>query len=426
MQKYLTRLPQDLQDLIRTASDVAFDLKMPICLVGGFVRDLILEVKNLDLDFVVEEDGIKFTEELTRRLRARLVMHKRFGTATIFLGHLYKIDVATARSEIYPEPASLPLVTSGTIKDDLKRRDFTINAMAISISRDGFGKLIDFFGGQHDLKNKRVRVLHELSFIDDPTRILRAIRFEKRYNFKIEPVTLKSLKAAVKLKMLEKVEPQRVRDDLILVLKERDPLREIKRIQELCGFGFIAPGLSATKKTCVLIGALEKEIAWFKRAFPRRRELDLWLLYLLFLIEPLNLSATKKFCLEFALRKGETKRILSFKKITPGFIKQLIREKLKPAKIFSLLEPLSYEVILAAKAKYKNRLLQKRIADFFEIYNGMRVSIRGEDLHRLGMAPGPYYKKIFTCVLKEKLNGKIKSRTDELALIQKLINKKWR
>jgi tRNA nucleotidyltransferase (CCA-adding enzyme) len=423
MEKYLKRLPQEIQRLIEIASDVAFRLKMPLYLVGGFVRDLILGVKNLDLDFVVEADGIKFAQILTRRLKARMISHKRFGTATIILEHRNKIDIASARSEVYPKPASLPVVSFGNIKDDLKRRDFTINAMAINLSSKNFGKLIDFFDGQSDLRHKRIRILHNLSFIDDPTRILRAIRFKTRYNFHIESRTLCCLKEAVKLKMLQKVEPQRLRDDLILILKEKNPIKEIKCIQKLTGFNFIEPHLYVSNKTYNFLNSMEKQILWFEKNYPQRRNLDTWLIYFVGLIDSLKIKYTENLLDRLALRKGEKKRILSFKKINLKHIRPLCRLKTTPAKIFNLLEPLSYEVILMLKTKYKNKNLQRHIEDFFEIYNGMRLSIRGEDLKRLGIAPGPYYKKIFTKVLQAKLNGEIKTRDQEIALINKYIKK---
>jgi tRNA nucleotidyltransferase (CCA-adding enzyme) len=219
MKEYLKKLPKELRSLIIIARNLASVNHMPVYLVGGIVRDLILGAKNLDLDIVVHGDGIKFAEAFTQKLKAKLIRHKRFGTATIILGSGLKFDIATARKEFYPQPASLPEVTGGTLKDDLFRRDFTINAMAISIGARDFGKLIDFFAGREDILHRKIHILHDLSFIDDPTRILRAIRFEKRYNFRIEPKTLGALKEAVGLKMLEIIQPQRLSHELILILK---------------------------------------------------------------------------------------------------------------------------------------------------------------------------------------------------------------
>ncbi|MDD5595678.1 MAG: hypothetical protein PHY94_05485, partial [Candidatus Omnitrophica bacterium] len=211
MRKYLEQLPKEIKDLLRLIGKTSGKLKMPAYLVGGFVRDLVLGVNNFDLDIAIEGEGIVFAEDLSKELGGKLTLHRRFRTATLAPSHKLKIDIATARREIYPQAASLPEVRPGCLKDDLFRRDFTINAMAVSISGEDYGKLIDIFGGRNDLREKKIRILHDLSFIDDPTRILRAIRFQERFAFKIEPQTLKLLKAACRNKMLESVEPQRLR-----------------------------------------------------------------------------------------------------------------------------------------------------------------------------------------------------------------------
>ncbi len=402
-------------------SNIASRNNMPAYLVGGCVRDLILGVKNLDLDIAVEGDGIKFAEDCALALQAKIIRHRRFGTATLLIKPNLKVDVATARKEFYPQPASLPVVTPGTLRDDLRRRDFTVNAMAISIIERDFGRLIDFFGGKSDLIHRRIRTLHDLSFIDDPTRILRAIRFEKRYNFRIETETLSHLKAATRLKMLEKVHPHRLRDELILILKEEEPLRQIKRIQELAGFAFISPRLTISDSNYKRLCSIKRGIEWMKKNYPERRRLDTWLIYFMAMIDSFSLRDIRDICRKFALRRGDEKRMFSYKKLKPAFIKELGRAKIRPSRIFSLLEPLSYEVIILIKAKYKNRRLQKNIEDFFQIYNGMHVLISGDDLYQMGIAPGPYYKKIFTQVLEAKLGGIIKTKEQELALIRRLL-----
>jgi len=420
MKEYLNKLPKEILDLIYAACDIANRDSLPIYLVGGFVRDLILGVKNFDLDMVVEGDGINFAEKFAKCLKAKLIRHRRFGTATIILSNHLKIDIASARKEFYPKPAHLPVVENASLKDDHFRRDFTINAMAISIGQENFGELIDFFGGEDDLKKKKIQILHSLSFLDDPTRILRAIRFEQRYDFKIEPNTLRYLRQAVKLRMLEIVEPQRVRDELILMLKEDRPIKEIKRIKHLVGFKFINKRLSVTKKILSLLALIEKEINWYRNTKSFRRPLDTWLIYFIGLTDSLSVNDLKSICRKFGLKKGEEKRIITYKKIKPKLFRELGKEKIKPSKIFSSFESLSYEVILLLKAKYKNRHFQQHINDFFEIYNDMRLYISGEDLHNLGIPPGPYYQKIFSMVLNAKLNGLVKTKEEELAMIKKL------
>ena len=423
MKKYLGKLPQGIRDLISLSGELAYSDNMSFYLIGGFVRDLILGVKNLDLDMVVEGDGIKFAEALSARLNVGLVRHKRFGTATVIVDKHLKVDIATARREYYPEPAHLPEVTCGILKDDLFRRDFTINAMAVSINRKDFGRFIDCFGGKKDLVNKKIRVLHDLSFIDDPTRILRAIRFEQRYNFKIEPKTLKLLRQADKSKMLQRVQPQRLRDELILILKEENPLKQLTRIEKLIGFDFISRGLSLSKNTCVFMKSIANQIDWFRKSYPKRRQLDSWLIYFIGLIGAQNTDVIKSVCRKFAFRKGEEKRILAYKKIGHDFIKELSRNTIKPSKIFSLLEPLSYEVIILIRAKSKDKALQRHIDNFFRVYNGARLYISGEDLREIGLAPGPHYQKILQRTLNAKLDGLVETKNEELGLIRRIVRR---
>lgn len=423
MKDYLNSLPGDIQKIIRLISKIGTEQNVPVYLVGGFVRDLMIGVNNLDLDIVVEGDGIKFAEDFSSCFGGRLLRHRRFGTATIIQDTL-KIDIATARKELYPQPAHLPLVKPGKLKDDLFRRDFTINAMALDISAKGFGQLIDYYHGKEDLEKKIIRVLHDASFIDDPTRILRAIRFGKRYDFKIEPNTLVNLKDAIKRGMLKRVQAQRIRDDLILILKENNPIQQLKSLDRLASFDFLSSNLHVSEKTFKFMQVVQKEINWFKKSFPQRRILDAWLIYFIILIDSLSVASTKKLSRKLALRAGEEKRILAYKQINQKEIQRLSNNNAAPSRIYAFFEPLSYEVIILLKARYKNSQFQEYIKDFFQVYNGMRICISGNDLADLGVMPGPRYKKIFLQVLNAKLNGLIKTKEEELSLIKKLIKLK--
>ena len=174
-------------------------------LVGGFVRDLLLRIDNFDIDIVIEGDGIRFAKELARRFGARTRVHKEFGTAKVLFPGGFKVDVASARLEYYRAPAALPIVEHSSLKLDLYRRDFTINTLAISLNTNTFGELIDFFGAQRDIKEKSIRVLHSLSFVEDPTRVFRAVRFEQRFRFHIGKFTVNLIKNAVKMSFLAKI-----------------------------------------------------------------------------------------------------------------------------------------------------------------------------------------------------------------------------
>jgi len=421
MKRYLNNLPRDILDLIYLAGDIAVKLRMHAYLIGGFVRDLFLGVPNFDLDIVIQGDGIKFASEFADYFNVRLTAHSRFGTATLITPERIKLDIATARTEVYPQPASLPQVFLGTIRDDLARRDFTINALAIDLLPENFGKLVDFYQGRQDLEAGIIRILHDLSFIDDPTRIIRAVRFEQRFKFKIEPHSLKLLKEAKRLGMLKRVSPHRLRDEVILILKEPCVKRCILRLESLVGLDFIHPHLRLNRINLRYLTAIKNVIDWFNNNFAiTHRALDSWLMYFIGLLAgALSVGEINQVCKKFALRRGEIKRIISYNRFSSRIALQLSKRNILPSQIYRLLEPLSFEVILLIKASYKNKFLNLNIEKFFKHYNGMRIYIRGEDLTKIGIAPSPDYKKILNRLLYLQLDGKINSKQEALEQVKK-------
>lgn len=419
LKRRLDNLPAPTRRLIAAVRETSRKRRVDAYLVGGFVRDLILERQNLDLDVCVEGDGIAFAGSLASGRGGTFTPHRRFGTATVRLGGR-TIDVATARRESYPCPASLPVVTAGSLREDLFRRDFTVNSLAVSLRGGSFGTLIDFFGGTGDLRLGRIRALHSRSFIDDPTRILRGVRFEQRLRFRFEEETLAWLKEAVKAKMLECVEPQRMRDELILLLKEQRPYDCVKRLGRLGGMRFIYPALAVSAGTARLFSSVARQIRSFRGEFPSRRPLDVWLMYFMALLDPLSAQQAEKVCRRFVLRKGEQKRIESYFAVRKS-VSARIRAGVGPVALFRLLEPLSYEVILTAAAKSGSTAVQKRIQGFFARHHETRVEVRGEDLIDLGLEPGPRYRRILSRLLDARLNGDVKTKAEELELCRKLI-----
>src|SRR5512143_4050626 len=204
------RLPARVLALLRAAGEGAERLEMKAFAVGGFVRDIMMRVENLDVDIVGEGDGIRFAEAFAEEQGARLRPHYKFGTAVMVFPDGFKLDVATARVEYYLKPAALPTVEYSSLKQDMYRRDFVINTLAVRLSPEGFGEVIDFFGAQRDIKEKIIRVLHSLSFVEDPTRILRAMRFERRFGFTVGRHTLNLIRNAVRLDLLSKIPKPRL------------------------------------------------------------------------------------------------------------------------------------------------------------------------------------------------------------------------
>ena len=424
MNKCLNNLPRELSMIIRQVSKISAENRMPAYLVGGCLRDLILKTKNLDLDIAVEADGIFFAQKLAQKLKASIKIHNRFKTATLILTSGLKVDIATTRKEIYPYSAALPVVSSGSLYEDLKRRDFTINALALSLAKVKDKEIIDPYGGCADLALGYVRILHNLSFEDDPTRIFRAVRFSQRFNFKIEPKTFALLKQASALRLLDKVSDQRKREELILALKEKNPFSLIKQLGDLGALTFISPQLKISRSTKILFNSLDREIAWFVRNFPEHRMLKIWLVYFMGLLAPLTLSEVTRIVRRLSLTKIDQQQVASCYKLRKKTIAALSRKQITPNQIFLLLEPLGYEIIIFLRAISQNNNLLKHSQSFIKKYNGMRLCVNGCDLRSLGVVPGPEYRKIFTKVLAAKLNGQVKSRQTELALIRKLVKNK--
>src|SRR3989475_5291242 len=229
-----------LQEIGRLADDIG----MPAYLVGGLVRDLLLGHKNLDVDLTVEGDGMTFARRLADQHGAGLKIFDRFATALVVFPDGFKLDVATARRESYAHPTALPTVRPSSIKDDLYRRDFTINALAIRLNVSRFGELVDFYGGLRDLEHKVIRVLHSRSFVDDPTRVFRAIRFEQRFGFRIEKHTLTLLKEAAASDLVHRLSGPRLRNEVMRLLSEQAPIRTIRRMAEFDLLRFLHTGLA--------------------------------------------------------------------------------------------------------------------------------------------------------------------------------------
>lgn len=420
----MTKEKNKVSSILKTIGTLADEMNYRAFIVGGFVRDLLLRVENFDVDIVVEEDAIKFAAQLAKKVKGSLVVHRKFGTATVAMPDKFKIDVTTARSEFYRHPAALPEVEFASLKDDLYRRDFTINAMAIRLNRKGLGALVDFFDAQKDLKRKIIRVLHDQSFIDDPTRIFRAVRFEQRYNFNIEKQTENLIKRAVSLEMFNKTEKQRLRNELILILKESTPLKAVLRMAELHELRFIHPKIVLNDKAIKSFAAVAKTIEYFEKEFSHKRSVDTWLLYLFSLLEHLSYKQIQDVCNKFVFTRGDTLRILATKKLSPGILKKLNSKRINPSQIYKLLKPLSYETILFIMSKAKAMRVKKRISSFFKHYDKVKIKIGGGELKSLGLSPGPEFKRILDKVLYAKVDSKLKSKAEEMEFARKLIKRR--
>ncbi len=417
------RLPENIYKLLQQCGELAQQNGYKVYAVGGFVRDILMHRPNLDIDLVVEGDGIAFAQSLAEILKGRKRAHKKFKTAVVILPNGQRIDIATARLEYYEHPAALPSVELSSIKLDLFRRDFSINALAIELNPKKFGKLVDFFGGQRDLKEKIIRVLHSLSFVEDPTRILRAIRFEQRFNFRIGAQTERLIKNAVQLNMFHKLSGARIFQELKLVTEEQAPLSCLKRMENYDLLQSIHPLLQLDTNKEKVIEQLEKVLDWYELLYIDPKP-EIWKLYFLGLCKGNN---------------SEQIRILSRRlnfpqKLEDSFVKlheeiNNTREELnnwqrgqkRLSQLYFILNPLSIEGILYLMATSKNEEIRKYISIFLSQLKNQQIEISGKDLKSMGLPSGPAYQKILQEILAAKLDGEVKDRYAQLNLARELI-----
>jgi tRNA nucleotidyltransferase (CCA-adding enzyme) len=394
-------------------------------MVGGIVRDLLLGSENFDIDIVIEGDAITFAERLARELHGTILAHKRFGTATVTTPEYLKIDFATARKETYAHPAALPTVEFGSMKDDLIRRDFTVNAMAVALNEHEFGQLIDFFDGAGDISRRTIKALHDKSFIDDPTRILRAIRFERRLSFTVDVHTANLMHKSIEKEIYKKIAKPRLRDEIILMLKEKEPYAMIRRLDSFKALKVIHPYLRLHRDLPGMFKAVDDSCRWYQENSPRKRLIEKWLIYLMALFDDVSYDGTLYFCNKFELKRGERLRVMSYRHAGHRALKILnSKRKILPSRIYHMLEPLSHEVTLLLMAKSHSDIGRGRIMEFFHKYNGIRPSARGDDIKALGVKAGPHFAKIMEKILEKKLDGALKSRDEEISYAKKLAKRR--
>ncbi|HSA86284.1 MAG TPA: CBS domain-containing protein, partial [Nitrospira sp.] len=375
-----SRLPHRLVTLLEEAGHLADRCEAPLFLVGGCVRDLLLGIENLDMDLVVEGDGIAFARKLGEVLHARIKVHERFGTAILVLPDRFKLDVATARTEYYEYPTALPTVEESSIKKDLHRRDFTINALAVRLNGRSFGDVLDFYGGQRDLNDKVIRVLHGLSFVEDPTRVFRAIRFETRFGFHLGKDTTALIAGAVRMNLFHRLSGHRLLEELKLLLGEREPKEALKRLAELNLLKFIHPKLSWSDRLDRLSTALDEAVKWYRLLY-LDRQMDVWLVYMMGLLEVLSERAVKDVLKRFPFSEQEATKLKMARVGCHNVVRRLASKRpCKPADVYHLLTGLSDETLLMLMAKSKGDTVKRQVSAFLTTYQHVKPILTGRDL----------------------------------------------
>jgi tRNA nucleotidyltransferase (CCA-adding enzyme) len=416
------------RELLERLGAIALRLGTRSFLVGGPVRDLILGLPSPDLDVAVEDRSREFGAAVAKEFGGRFVYHSRFLTGTIQFDQspiapplaprplpLAHIDITQTRAETYERPAVLPAVRPASIVGDLGRRDFTINSMALELTPGSFGAFIDPFDGRADVTQRRVRVLHARSFIDDPTRIFRCVRFATRFGFEIEQQTLELMRAAIEQRLPAFLTPERILYELRLICAEPLVLPMVEALiheQVLKAAwrwtpprGFVA-GMAKLARVCSASLGTRSESSKQDSVMSLRSEL-------LFIFWLSVLPVTDR----FPIRKEErdaAEAVAGFAKL-----RDKLRRKLKPSQVVQTLRSVP-EPALRILAALESKAASTNIRAFLDNYSTIRIAATGKDLRAAGLKPGPAFREILDKLLFARLDGKIRTVADEHALLRRL------
>jgi tRNA nucleotidyltransferase (CCA-adding enzyme) len=424
--KLRSALAPDMLHLLTMAGETAAEMGFSLYLVGGFVRDLLLGLPNSDLDLVVEGDAIALASRLAAEHGGRMLSHSRFGTAkwlivpgeTVASQRTQALDFVTARTEFYEHPAALPQVEASSLRHDLYRRDFTINTMAICLNGPRYGELVDFYGGKADLERRLIRVLHNLSFVDDATRILRAARLAERLGFTIEDRTASLISDA--WDSLERVSGDRLRHEMDLAFQESEPERIIKRLDDLGVLAHLCAGLRYTPWLAERYAAVRRALPeWQSWGWGDGSPAPLMSAYTALLAYHLSQDELQQFMarLNIAGHAGHTMRQvwsvrLHVTKLSAG---------LPASQVYHSLRPYPIEAIVIVAIAEDSPILRQAIASYLQTLRYVRTEIDGDTLRSLGIAPGPLYSTLLQAVLDARLDGRVKNRAEEEQLLQILL-----
>lgn len=403
------RLPEFLLRRVERIAAVSQRHGIPVYLVGGFVRDLLLERENRDLDLVVEGDGLGFAALLAEELGGRVRTHQAFLTAVVVDPEGFHIDIATARSEFYRAPAALPEVQTSALRQDLFRRDFTINTLAIRLGPGAMPELIDYFGGRHDLKEKTLRVLHSLSFIDDPTRVLRAVRLELRLGFHISSETLRLVEVALEEGIFDHLSGSRLRDELAMLLG--DPalaLRGIERLAELGLLRVLHPGISWGEGSRERLRGARAAWDWYHLEGLTDPPVQVWRLHLMALAGDLEEAELERLADRLMLAGEDRRLLVSFPARVEQARNRLQALDLLPHQAVEALEPLGGEELLlmmAAEDESVRAWVRRHLSEL----RSFELGIRGADLVAAGVPPGPRIGEALKATKRARLDGRIEA-----------------
>lgn len=387
--------------------------------VGGLVRDILLGIPTLDLDIVVEERAEDFAQAAAAETDASVKAHTRFGTAILTVPGGFKIDIATARSEVYERPGALPVVTPGTIREDLRRRDFTINSMAIRLNEKRFGELLDYFAGERDLEAKIIRVLHEGSFADDPTRILRGVRFSARLDFSFDEGTEELARRSLKEEGLSTVSGERIANEIVLILKEARPWSPIETLILWGVLEAIHPAWTVPDDTAAVFNEVDDLLS--TRELVVDGEVRRWMVLFAALLRSLD-AASRSELLD-RLNAGRRMRMIAreLEAFQSGTLASISgRKEMLRSEVHGALSGYGPEMLLLASCAWTGREASARAALQLSELRHVECAIGGADLAAMGVPEGKAVGEVLNAVLRARLDGEVASEAEERALAERL------
>lgn len=424
--------PAPLLDLIRRIGEKAAAREEQLYFVGGIVRDLLLGQPIFDVDLVVEGHAVTLCRDLIQEFGGEIRAHSRFGTAKWLLDpavwrrvapelpdeQLQQlpgfIDFVTARTEFYTSPTALPTVAWSSIKQDLHRRDFTINTLAIRLSPAHWGQLLDFYGGRADLEAGVIRVLHSLSFVEDPTRILRAARFEARLGFHLDPRSEALIAEA--LPLLDRVTGGRIRHELELIFNEARPEAALDRLQTLKALQQIDPALASDGRVHSIFSRLRESL---DAKFWKLDEDDVVALHWTLFLYGVTSEARRRIAARLMMPRRLTDALLQLDTLREAL--QQLPALDRPGDIVTLLEPLTSPLLAAGWLLAETEDVKDKFLRYWTTWRHVQPLLTGADLKALGFPPGPLYRRMLETLRFAQLNGEIETRDDALGLVRALV-----
>ncbi|MBI3456241.1 MAG: CCA tRNA nucleotidyltransferase [Candidatus Rokubacteria bacterium] len=416
----LGRLDEGTVWLLRTAARLGEELGWPVAAVGGFVRELLrdrLAHGPRDLDLVVEGDGRLLARRLAPLLGGRLRQHETFLTATVMLPDGRRIDVATARRERYRQPGALPRVEAATLAEDLARRDFSVNALAILLPGAAWGGVLDPTGGLEDLQRGRIRILHPLSFIEDPTRIFRAARFAVRLGFRVEPTTRRLLAAAAALPVYRALSGERLMAELEAILAEEAPAEVLARLGRAGAFRLLLPDYRFSRRTAALVRRAAASIAALSVDPETARGLSL-----LALSADLHPAAVEAWVARWSPPAPMRAALARARAEAPGLLARL-RAVTGPGQAYAALRSVPEAVAAWAYVLAPEARLRRYIAQHLRRWRGLQPLLTGADLKAMGLSPGPLFGRLLEGLRVAQVAGRLRSREEAAAWVRRTVGR---